>query len=181
MRDFLVYLASPITGSTYDEAQDWRESVQRQFAREVHGISPLRAKEQRLIRSGGPILDSYEDCPLTSKKGITTRDRNDCMRADLVLVNLLGAKRVSIGTVMEIAWADSQRIPVVLIMEEGNIHEHSMLTECCGFRVATLEDAVDIVHAILLPDGRGTARDYPLQPPENFRSPLLAAGPVRLQ
>jgi hypothetical protein len=35
-----------------------------------------------------------------------TRDRFDATRCDVLLVNLLGAERVSIGTMMEVAWAD---------------------------------------------------------------------------
>jgi hypothetical protein len=83
------------------------------------------------------------------------------MRADVLLVNLLGAERVSIGTVMEIAWADAVRVPVVLVMEpsaeentglvpsKGNVHEHAMIRECVGFRVQTLDEGLNVVKAIL--------------------------------
>ena len=66
--------------------------------------------------------------------------------------DLLGAERVSIGTVMEIAFAHAYRKPVVAAMEKGNAHEHAMLCEAIGFRCATLEEAADVARAILLPD-----------------------------
>jgi hypothetical protein len=79
-----------------------------------------------------------------------TRDRFDATRCDVLLVNLLGAKTVSIGTVMEIAWADNVRTPIVVAMEaKGNLHEHAMITEAIGFRVPTLEEAIDVVKAII--------------------------------
>jgi nucleoside 2-deoxyribosyltransferase len=95
------------------------------------------------------IGDHYPDTVLSCQRGITTRDRWDAMRCDALFVNLLGATRVSIGTVMEIAWADAKRIPIVLVMEkEGNLHDHAMLREVVGFRVENLDDGVRVIEAM---------------------------------
>jgi len=153
MRKFQVYLAGPITGLTYDGAEDWRGHVRRELERVgVTGLSPLRAKE---FLRGIPALTA--DCKeygklncMSSPRGITTRDRRDATTCDVLFVNLLGAKIVSIGTVMEIAWADAYRIPIVVAMEEtGNPHEHAMIAESIGFRVATLDEAIHVTKAIL--------------------------------
>lgn len=61
------------------------------------------------------IKDSYEKYPLSCQKGITCHDRMDIMRCDIIIVNFLGAKRVSIGTVMEITWADAWRKPIIIV------------------------------------------------------------------
>lgn len=99
MSNLLVYLAGPITGLTWGESTDWREYVKNY----ISTLSPLRGKQRlREIAGNIPIMDSYEDHPLTTAKGINTRDYNDVKRADAIFVNFLGAKKVSIGTVMEI-------------------------------------------------------------------------------
>ena len=158
-RDFLVYLAGPIAGLSYDQGQDWRKHFANCLPEEIQAISPLRAKSVQLARKG-IIHDSYEDNPLTSEDGITTRDRFDCTRADAVLVNFLGAKTVSIDTCMELGWADSNRIPIVLVMEpSGNLHDHPMVRSVAGFRVSSLEDAIEVLTAVLTPDGHGTPRE----------------------
>lgn len=88
---------------------------------------------------------------LSQARSVMTRDRFDATRCDVLFVNLLGAKAPSIGTVMEIAWADSKRTPIVCVMEKaGNPHEHMMVNEAIGFRVETLEDAVHVTKSILL-------------------------------
>ena len=147
----LVYLAGPITGLSFDQTIDWRQTAidhLKQFG--IQGLSPLRSKDYLLGQT--TVADSYEDKVLSSQRGIYARDRFDCHRADAVLVNLLGAKRVSIGTVMEIAWAAQNNTPVVLVIEkEGNIHEHSMLREACPFRVDNLDDALFVITALLAP------------------------------
>ena len=149
---FKVYLAGPISGLTYDQGQDWRQYAVKRFAElspEIKAYSPLRAKEY--LRAYGQLEQGYEQHPLSSEKGITTRDRNDASWSDLIIFNLLGAKRVSIGTCIEIGWADSHRVPMVLVIEkEGNPHDYPIIREVCGFRTDSLDDGINIARGILL-------------------------------
>lgn len=150
-RAFTAYLAGPITGLHYDGAQDWRAyAVKMLGAWNIKALSPLRGKE--FLRSMGELTASCAGYgalhPLASPRGIMTRDRFDCTTSDVILVNLLGAKKVSIGTVMEIAWADTHRVPIVAVMEPGNIHEHAMVDEALGYRVNTVDEAIHVVRMI---------------------------------
>jgi nucleoside 2-deoxyribosyltransferase len=150
MRKYRIYLAGPITGLSYKGATDWREWFINHLPPEIEGMSPLRGKYY--LEGEDEIAAEYANIALSCAKGIVTRDHFDCMNCDLILVNLVGAERVSIGTVMEIAWAWAYRKPLILIMEDdGNIHEHAMLTECSGYRVKKLEEALILTNAILLP------------------------------
>lgn len=148
-----IYLAGPITGLSYDGATDWREETIRAFENEITCFSPLRAKTYlaglKNIPDSGTI---YSPFPLSSQRGIFCRDSFDVNRCDLLLVNLLGADRVSIGTVMEIAWAAQLRKPIVAAMEDNNIHNHAMIREAMPFIVPTLDDALHLTRCILLPD-----------------------------
>lgn len=144
-----IYLAGPISGLTYDGAQDWRNYFSKKIDPHIACYSPLRGKDYLKMR--GPLEGSYDEFPLSSDKGITTRDRYDCMGSDLVVFNLLGAERISIGTMIELGWADAARVPAILVMEkEGNTHEHPMLRETTHFRVTNLDDAIRIAEIILL-------------------------------
>jgi nucleoside 2-deoxyribosyltransferase len=80
-----------------------------------------------------------------------TRDFNDVKQSDVLLVNLLGAKVPSLGTIMEMAWAFALQKPCVVAIEAtGNPHDnHPMIHEAMSFRVESLEDAVDAVAIIL--------------------------------
>jgi hypothetical protein len=98
------------------------------------------------------IVDCYDDQILSSQRGIFARDSWDATRCDGIFVNLIGAERVSIGTVMEISWAWQARVPIILVMEdEGNIHEHSMIREACPFRVNSIEHGIEIAGKLFLP------------------------------
>jgi nucleoside 2-deoxyribosyltransferase len=152
MKDFKVYLAGPITGLTFGDAQDWRDYVTSHIDPRLQCYSPLRGKD--FFKGKGEIKskEEYTFHPLSTDKGITTRDRFDCMGSDLVLFNLLGAKSVSIGTMIELGWADAARNPAIVVMEkEGNPHEHPMLRQTTHYRVESLDDAIRLAEMILLP------------------------------
>lgn len=152
-----VYLAGPITGLTYDDGQDWREYAKLKLdAFGIDGFSPLRAKQHLralgvLDNAGTPDSAYLGLNALSEPAGITARDRFDCTGRDMVLVNFLGATAVSIGTCIELGWADGARRPLVIAMEEDNIHRHAMVNSVAGFIVPTLPDALKICKAVLLP------------------------------
>lgn len=151
-----VYLAGPISGCTYEGATDWREYAKWKL--ETHGItaySPMRGKEYlrtEKVLQGHP--DAYVGLGLSNPKGIVTRDRRDCQACDIVIMNLLPAEEtgiVSIGSMIEVGWADSIRVPIIVVMTEKNPHYHAMLTEIAGYVVKTLDDAIIVAAALLNP------------------------------
>ena len=177
---YKVYLAGAITGLTAEVAEDWREYAKRQLAyREelvpslsrslglpgpattlenistgIVGYSPMRAKDYLVsvgVLSGRP--EAYDQYVLSTAQGITARDSWDVATADLILINLLGAEKVSIGTVLEIGMGYAQRKPMVAAMEEDNVHVHAMVNSMIPWIVDDLDYAIDLVKAILLPDG----------------------------
>jgi nucleoside 2-deoxyribosyltransferase len=146
-----VYLAGPISGLSFHGCTDWREFARvRLAARGIRGWSPMRAKEAlaKLETISGHGNEYAHMGPFATSKGVMTRDFFDCNRADVVLVNFVGAKTVSIGTVMEIAWAYQKHTPIILATD-NDLHNHMMLNEACGFKVATLDEAINVAIAIL--------------------------------
>lgn len=153
MREYLVYTAGGISGLTYEESVEWREKLRDAVPKNIKTLSPMRGKYAlKKMTEGKEIVGSYEDDILSSYAAINQRDYFDVKRSDVIFVNLLGAKRVSIGTVMEIAWARAFEIPVILVMEKGNIHEHPMLEFPCGFIVDTIEKGIDVLRCVIGPD-----------------------------
>lgn len=149
----LVYLAGPITGYTYNEVVDWREAAVKALAPDVIGLSPMRSKSF-LKAETSLAARGYAGHALASSRGIITRDRFDCCRCDLLLINLLGARIPSIGTIMEIAWGNAFGKPKIFVIEDGlkdHPHDHAMVNECVDYQVPTLEEAIFLAKAILLP------------------------------
>ena len=158
MVQYKIYLAGPISGLTFDGCTGWREYVAKEFQqlneanprKRLIAASPMRAKEY-LKKVGVIEQGNHVHGMLSGGPAITCRDHYDCLTCDILFVNLLGATRVSIGTMFEIAWAHAYKKPIVLVMEspmKGNIHEHDMLTQMAAFRCDDIDDAIHIVDAI---------------------------------
>ena len=141
-----IYLAGPITGCTYGETVDWRQQIIKALP-EIQCFSPMRYKSY--LESEGVLGKSYEQIPMSSAKGITNRDRFDVMNCHAVFMNLVGATKISAGTMIEVGWADAFRKPIILISEPGNIHDHPMVNEIAAYRVNTLEEGVHLTRALL--------------------------------
>lgn len=148
-----VYAAGPIGGLSYEAATDWREYATKQLGEAgITVFSPMRAKS--FLRGKANLTWLMDDLgePMATSKGIQCRDRNDCTKADALLVNLKGTTRASIGTCFEIAWAHLLRIPVIVVAEADNLHiAHPMAKEMIDFRVDDLDQAINIVKYVLLP------------------------------
>lgn len=150
-----VYLCGPITGLSYGECTDWRKHVAKELADDIVPLSPMRGKQY--LEDCGRIEMSYEKTVLSRAAAITCRDRRDVMECDLLFANFLGAKVVSIGSVIELGWADAFRKPIVFVAEKDNIHHHVIVDELCGFQVETLEEGIMVANAVL---SEGFARKY---------------------
>jgi nucleoside 2-deoxyribosyltransferase len=151
-----IYLAGPISGLQYNEAVSWRDKITeilKDTGNKICCLSPMRTKGKLNDRCVGRIQQSYEDfgC-MYSDRGIMSRDFHDCTTSDLVIFNLLDAKTISIGTIMELAWCYQSKIPSVVIMLPErfvNIHDHPMVREAINFRVNSIEEAVEVAISIL--------------------------------
>lgn len=148
-----VYLAGPITGLNFKGATGWREyAIQKLAVNGIKGLSPMRAKEYlaSLPSISGHGTEYADFGAFATARGVMTRDFFDCTRCDVVLVNFLEAKDVSVGTCMEIAWAFQARTPVIVARsKDDKIHNHMMLTQAYGFELKTLDAALDHAIAIL--------------------------------
>lgn len=149
----LVYLYGPISGLSFDGAQDWRTWMRGQLG--LHGIdavSPLRGKEY-LVSQGelsGHGRDFAHLGMLSTPPAVLARDKFDVLRADMLVGNFLGAQRVSIGSMFEQAWAHLHHKPVAVAVDAGaHPHDHLFFNQTVDFRASSLEELRDVVIATL--------------------------------
>ena len=136
-----VYLAGPITGSTYEESIAWREEAAVTLNSNGYVVlDPMRGKKS--LKGKGLLGSDYQNTILSNKHAIFSRDRADVMSANIILCNLTGATRVSIGTMMELAWAYDNNAYIVVVMEKENVHRHAFVEEVAGVIFPKIENAI---------------------------------------
>jgi nucleoside 2-deoxyribosyltransferase len=150
MKKYYVYLAGPMTGHS-NEYCGWRYREFEAYRRgDIIPVDPMRGK--KFLEGATIIEDSYSEHMLGTPKFIIERDYNDVKNCDVVFMNLLGAKRISIGSMIELGWAMAHGKPIILIMEPDNLHEHPMVLEAFHAHVApSILTGVAMLNNLLLP------------------------------
>ena len=157
-----VYLCGGIQGMTYAECVQWRTRVGDVL--DQHGIealSPMRGKAY--LQRETSIKDSYEQHRMSTKAAIFARDKWDCLRADIILCNLLKAKSVSIGSMFEIAWAQDHGKYIIVVMEDVNPHVHAFVQEAASLIIPTMSEAIKhlLVVANVYTDAQAKLLEFP--------------------
>lgn len=148
-----IYLCGQITGASYDEARwGWRARVGALLEdSDIKVISPMRRIDENRDDVDSISPHGLRGSVLQSAKGLTACDKFDLKRSDLVFANLVmnNPAKISVGSMIELGWADALGIPVVAVLPEGNAHDHAMVRELITWRCTTMEQAIEVTRAVL--------------------------------
>lgn len=145
-----IYLVGPINGKTYEDAISWRKDAERELVArypDCRVLNPLTGLEH--LRGTGLLGEDGHD-----ERRIFLNSYAHTVLSDVVLVNLLGATKISLGSVSELAWAHDHAKGIVIVCEpEGNPHDGMFLRQYMyrddTCRVDNLEAGIDAVIKIL--------------------------------
>lgn len=149
----IIYLCGAIMGKTYMEAVGWRKEAEARLCEYHEVLSPLRV-EGYLSSESEVLKDAYHISEEGLKSASTphaiyTRDMTDIIRCDVVLANLLDESRISIGSIMEIAWASFLRKHVIVVMRKEGIYEHCFVRQAATVVFEDLNEAIKFVKLTL--------------------------------
>lgn len=138
-----IYLSHPIAGLSVAKVLDYYEVLIEKLRPYYSVLSPMSGKDYLRAEDGSRPMGYHH--PLSTDRAIIGRDYWMVHQADVVLVDLMGAERISIGCMMELAWAYHERKHTVLVMEAGNLHHHLFVFQAADVTYPSLDDAVDYV------------------------------------
>lgn len=151
-----VYLSGPITGMNYANARfGWRQEFANRLGEGIIPLSPMRHEghlaEMKTAMSVEALkaFEKEKNHIFSHPRMIVSKDMLDIEQSDLVLVNLLGATKVSQGTVWEMGYAKGKGKQIVVITDDENVHNSPFIKESANVVVDNLDDAVMIVNSLL--------------------------------
>ena len=152
-----IYLSGGITGLTVKAALGWREYVaERLSTASIEVCDPLRGAEgeQHKLKKLGPTKDDSDD-PAMSDKAFFNRARWDVLTSDMTLCNLVGAERVSIGSMFELAFGVIHNKLNVIVLDKStkDLHNHVFVRES-GIVFYDLDEAIDYLLSCAGEDGK---------------------------
>lgn len=141
-----IYLAGPISGLTKDQSDGWRKEFEThlKFGTTIWPMYAEHFAKDLILGDAAATTDL-----MASPRAVLHKDEFYVRSADIVVANFLGSTKVSIGTVIECAWAIILNKPLVLILTPDNIHRHCMLTEKAGWVLSNVKDAATVCNGLL--------------------------------
>jgi nucleoside 2-deoxyribosyltransferase len=123
-------LAGSISGLSYDEViNSYKSKADTLGIAGYEILCPMTGKtylrNEVEFRASG-----YENFPVSTNHAIFERDKWMVSQCDIILADLSrSGERVSIGTMMELAWASLLSKHSIVIMPKENIHRHAFVLE----------------------------------------------------
>lgn len=152
-----VYLAGPIAGLTYDEANDWREEATEACAALGYTVySPMRGKEALRVQYARRAFGINAEVS-NGLLGPFARDMHDVRACDVLIANLATSEEVSVGTLVELgaAHALGKFVVVVAAKVAGKPYAdaanrlHPFVAGAATVVVNSVEDAYGVLEALL--------------------------------
>lgn len=142
-----IYFVHPITGLDYETVMKYYNDMRAVLSQYEH-LCPMVCKGylagDKSFRATG-----YAN-PISTNHAIVGRDCWMVHQSDIVYADFTGATKVSIGCVMELAWAMLLRKHVVIVMTKENPHYHSFVLEAANIVFESSEQAIDYLQRLAL-------------------------------
>lgn len=137
-----VYLAGPISGNSYDDVSSYFTDTTSVLVDLGYAVlHPMLGKE--VLRTEIKLKASGYGNPESTNHAILERDKWMVSQSDIVLCNLMmGKDMVSIGSVMELAWACMMNKLTIVVMQKDNIHQHAFVIEAADIIYEDINDAI---------------------------------------
>lgn len=123
-----LYIAHPISGLSYEEVMSYYHKVISNLQDYYEIFHPMLGKEY--LRTEIKFKAEGYDNPVSTNHAIVERDHWMVSMVDIVYVDFTDIENVSIGCVMELAWAMHMGKHTVVVMDKENIHRHAFIIEC---------------------------------------------------
>jgi len=143
MKKMSVYLAHPISGLTFEKVVEYFEPHVEQLKEAGYLVYDPVTMYTESINKKEVCAPADLKGPLINNHALFERDQWMCTKVDVVLSDLTGATKASIGCVMELAWASLKGVHTVVVMEKGNPHYHGFVLEAADVVFETFDEALD--------------------------------------
>jgi nucleoside 2-deoxyribosyltransferase len=146
-----IYIAHQISGLAFDQANDYflqTAEILADYGYDV--LSPMTGKgylrpdaktDEEVLQSVGYLFPSATD------HAIFERDRWMVTQADIVYVNLEDMERVSIGCLMELAWASLLGKHTVIVVNTA-IYKHCFVKEAADIMFTSHDEAIEYLQIL---------------------------------
>jgi hypothetical protein len=146
-----IYCVHPISGLCADDVFTYYEETKSTMEKLGYDVFvPMFGKG--FMRTETEFKAHDYSSPLTKNHSIFNRDKWMVKQSDILYANFMGAKNISIGSMMELAWGSDSDKQVVVVMEEDNVHMHAFVLEAATIVFHSEAEALEYLRQIIQKD-----------------------------
>lgn len=139
---YSVYCAHQISGLTYEEVKNYYTRIKDTLSKlGFHVLHPMTGKNEIRTEVSTHFKPEGYKTKLATNHAIFERDQWMVRNCDILYLDL-NMEKVSIGCMMELAWASLLGKYTVVVMPKGNPHEHAFVYEAADVVFETEEEAL---------------------------------------
>jgi len=143
-----IYISRPISGCSYDDVVSWYEDTAKELRASGYDIlMPMTGKKS--LRTEIKFKSHGYGNPTSTNHAIFERDKWMTENCDIFITYLTSADIVSIGSMMELAWASLLGKHTIVIIGEENIHKHAFVLEAADIVLPDYESAMDYLKTFI--------------------------------
>jgi len=143
-----IYCVHPISGLPPELVFNYYDGVRFRLKDQGWDVfTPMVGKNQ-LCCDVAFKAEGY-GTPISSNHAIFGRDQWMVRQSDVIYANLMCADNVSIGSMMELAWASMLGKHVVVAMGANNVHRHAFVLEAATLVFDNEEEAEDYLSQLI--------------------------------
>ena len=144
-----IYVAGPISGMSYDEVQKYFKTTSHKLEQLGYDVlTPMIGKSA--LRTELKLRTKDYTYPISTNHAIFGRDQWMVRQSDIILCNLENSgERVSIGSMMELAWASMLGKHIIVVLPKNNIHQHAFVLEAADIIYETYDEALEYLENLI--------------------------------
>jgi nucleoside 2-deoxyribosyltransferase len=139
-----------MSGSTWDEALEWRELMELELGRDWKLINPVRpppdTDRSKVIELQTQENNNLDLCDTAT--ALVTADTFFIDQCDWVVANLTNTKKPSFGTVWELGYAYHARKKIIVIMKPEDEHNHPFTRRGVDMFTPSLKEVIEFFKRI---------------------------------
>ena len=144
-----VYLCGPISGLGKREMTVWRNEAKSRLVKVGYRVHDPLTGEKDLWPEHNIDSKHKTKCPPSVAGATLAKDMAQVINSDIIIANLKGAIKVSIGSCFELAWGLILNKYCIVVKGKRGVHAHPWIDKSQRFKIySTMEAALD--HLVLL-------------------------------
>lgn len=144
-----VYIAHPVSGMTFEEAFNFFSKMNKTISDMGFKVfDPVSIYSNKMENKTAICRPHGIDSNIICDHALFERCKWMVDKSDIIFMDLTGSIKISIGCIMELAWASKNGCHTIVCVEEESVYQHAFVKESADVIFDRVEMALEYLKSI---------------------------------